>query len=275
MKLALKFGKTDVSAIFSNLGVVTMPLEYSPYINCFGVFTSTPKMELSICSYMDNLVLSFASSFEEQNIERNFFRTLKSFGMEAQMKTDQFPEKQKPKYAGMKFFQWFTFGCVTAAAIAIAVNVIFTPHLYWAAFTTAGALSMWIALAVGFFKRHNLLKNGMWQMILISAGCIIWDVCTGWNAWSVDYVFPGVCLVIELSFCIITWVQKYSVQEYMIYYIMAGVFGLIPALLVAIGLVQVVYLSVVCSCISFLLLIGLFIFKGKDMFAELYKKLHF
>ena len=55
----------DVSAVFSNLGVVSMPKEYVPYISRFGVFTSTPKIELSMCSFEDDLVLSFASGFPE------------------------------------------------------------------------------------------------------------------------------------------------------------------------------------------------------------------
>ena len=40
---------------------------------------------------------------------------------------------------------------------------------------------MWLALAVGFFKRYNLLKNAMWQLIIVTVGCIIWDWLTRWH----------------------------------------------------------------------------------------------
>ena len=29
---------------------------------------------------------------------------------------------------------------------------------------------MWFALAVGYLKRHNLLKNAMWQLLVVTIG---------------------------------------------------------------------------------------------------------
>ena len=49
---------------------------------------------------------------------------------------------------------------------------------------------MWIASSIGFFKRHNLLKNAMWQLIIGTIICFIWDALTGWHSWSVDLVLP-------------------------------------------------------------------------------------
>lgn len=275
MFLGAQLAKNNVTAIFSNLGVVSMPEGLDPYIERFGVFTSTPKIELSMCSFQDKVVLSFASSFQNLNIERNFFRLLKEFGIEVQWMPDEYPVQEKSTYKGVHFFQWFSFLCLAAAVAAVAVNVIFTPHLYWSVFVSGGALSMWVSLAVGFFKRHNLLKNGIWQMLIVSAVSVIWDRSTGWHGWSVDFVLPGICMVIMLSMFIITKVQKLPVQEYMIYYIMVGIYGLVPSILLLAGKVQEVYPSVICSGISFLFLAALLIFKGKDFFTELYKKLHF
>ena len=81
---------------------------------------------------------------------------------------------------------------------------------------------MWLALAIGFVKRYNLMKNATWQLIIVSVGCILWDVFTGWHGWSVDYVLPAVCMVILLSMFIITKVQRNTAREYMIYFVMAA-----------------------------------------------------
>ena len=227
-----------------------------------------------MCSFQDDLVLSFASGFQHQNIERNFFRILKNFGIETQFLTDRFPDK-KPVYEGIRFFQYFSFVCVAAVVICFMVNYIFTPKLIWAFFVAGGAISMWITLAVGFFKRHNLLKNGIWQMLLIPTVCIIWDYYTGWHAWSLDFVMPCVDLAVLISMVIITNIQKLPVESYMIYYIMAGILGLLPAILLAFYTSQFSIFSVLCGGISFLWLIALLIFKRRDFFVELYKKLHF
>lgn len=275
MQLAVQLAKIEVTAVFSNLGVVKLPEEYTAYIQRFGVFTSTPKVELSTCSFQDDLVLSFASGFQNQNIERNFFRFLKKLGIEADMLTEQFPEKKKPVYEGLKFFQWFSFTCIAAACICVMVNIMFTPKSHWSVFVIGGALSMWGTLAVGFFKRHNLLKNALWQMLVLPLVCVIWDIFTGWHVWSVDYVLPGIYLTIQTSVIIITKLQKLPVEEYMIYHIMAGLLGLIPGVLALFHIPRFNLFCILCSGISFLWLTALLIFKRKELFSELYKKLHF
>ncbi|MFR5583389.1 MAG: DUF6320 domain-containing protein [[Clostridium] scindens] len=99
---------------------------------------------------------------------------------------------------------------------------------YWAAFVAAGALSgLWFALAVGYLQRHNLLKNAMWQLLVVTIGCILWDLCTGWHGWSVNYVLPGVCIIIQISMMIISKIQSHSPREYMIYYVMAAGYGIL------------------------------------------------
>lgn len=275
MQLAVQLAKSEVTAVFSNLGAVRLPPEYTPYLQRFGVFTSTPKVELSTCSFEDDFVLSIASGYQNQNIERNFFRLLKKLGITSTLLSEQFPEKKKPVYEGLVFFKCFSFACIAAACACVMINIMFTPQSHWSIFVLGGAISMWVALAVGFFKRHNLLKNGIWQMLLIPTVCIIWDWCTGWHVWSVDYVLPCILMIVQASIIIITKLQKLPVEEYMIYYILAGLLGLLPGLFVILHVSQFYLLCVLCSGISFLWLIALLIFKRKELFAELYKKLHF
>ena len=61
--------------------------------------------------------------------------------------------------------------------------------------------------------------------------------------------------------------------EHMIYLLEAGAFGVvIPLILLAIGVVNVLYPSLICICVSFLMLVWLFLFKRKDMVREMQKK---
>lgn len=275
MQLAVHLAKNEVTAIYSNLGPIKLPEEYSCYIKRFGAFTSTPKVELCTCSFQDDCVISFASGFQNQNIERNFFRLLKELGIEYNLLTEQFPEKKTPGYKGTKFFQWSSFACIAAACACIMINIMFTPKMYWSVFVAGASLSIWITLAVGFFKRHNLLKNGIWQMLLLPLVCVVWDIFTGWHSWSVDYVMPCIYLALGAFIVIITKLQKLPVEEYMIYHIMAGLLGLVPGLLVMLHVPHFNLFCVLCSGISFLWLMALLMFRKKDMFSELHKKLHF
>lgn len=275
IRAGARYAEKDVTAIFSNMSAVTMPEEYIPYIERFGVFTSTPKMELCMCSFQDTLSLGFTSRFDTDNIQRNFFKILKEQGISSEEAGTQYPEPNVPGEMEMRVFKIFTFLCLAAAVACAAADFSFHPSVRWTLFTAAGIGSMWLASAIGFVKRYNLLKNAMWQLIIVTICCILWDVFTGWHGWSVDFVLPSVGITIPISMLIIAKVQKYTAREYMIYLVMAGGYGiLMPLALLLAGVVKFQKLSILCILICFLLLAALVMFRGKEFREEMHKKFH-
>ncbi|GHV02758.1 hypothetical protein FACS189485_04180 [Spirochaetia bacterium] len=73
------------SAAFSNLGKITMPLALVPYIRLFDVFTSTTRPQICICSFEDTMVISFTSPFISSDVERSFFHSLGSLGLDIEI----------------------------------------------------------------------------------------------------------------------------------------------------------------------------------------------
>lgn len=265
----------NVTAIYSNMGIVKMPAEYEPYIKCFGVYTSTPKMELCSCTFGDVLSLGFTSRFDTTNIQRNFYQILDEMGVHSEQKEPEFPENDTPKLTGVKIFKIFTFLCIVAAVCSVAINTIFTPGSFWSLIAVGGIASLWVALSVGYYKRHNLLKDAMWMLILITCGSMIWDLFTGWRGWSVDYVFPAISIAVLFSMMVITKIQSHTAREYMIYLLMAAAYScIIPFILLMVGAVHIIYLSVISAAIGFLMVIGLMLFRWGDFKEELEKKFH-
>lgn len=78
------------TTVLSNVGKVTMPQELCPYIHSFGVYTSTLKMQLCACSFQDNLQLGFTCAFLGTDIQKNFFRTLTSYGIDVELRCNDF-----------------------------------------------------------------------------------------------------------------------------------------------------------------------------------------
>lgn len=275
MNTGARLEAREVTAIYSNMSVVSMPEEYLPYIERFGVFTSTPKVELCMCSFQDTVSLGFTSRYDSMNIQRNFFQILSEIGIGYQIKEPDYPEEKKESYAGLKFFKIFSFCCIAAAVVTTAVNATATPGQYWGLFVGGGILSMWLALAVGYFKRYNLLKNAMWQLLIVTLGCIVWDLFTGWHRWSVNYVLPAVSVVIVISMLIISKIQSLEPREYMIYEVMAAGYGFILSMIFLLGhIVKVAYPSVICAGFSFLFLIALALFRHREFKEEMHKKFH-
>ena len=266
-------GGRSVTAVYSNIGRIQMPLEYGKYIKRFGFFASTDKLQLCSCSYGDDLVLGFTSKILNSNICRNFVSILKKEGIASHIEESDFPgDNEKPSRTALTGLRIFSFTCTAAVVICWMLNYLLSPGEWWAGYVTAGVFCTWLLIMVGFRKRKNPLKNGMWQLVIVTAGSVLWDVFTGWHGWSADFVIPLASLVTLLSMVILSAACRMEASEYLFYLVQAGAFGLIPFILLLAGVVTVPYPSVICAGISLLFLIGLVIFKGKEFAREVQKK---
>ncbi len=275
LRAGSKMAEREVTAVFSNMGVIKLPKEYEELIERFGVYTSTPRTELCVCSFKDILYFGFTSRYDSTNIQKNFYQILKSLGCETTILEQDFPENAKPNYEGKKFLKSVSFVCLAIVILTGTANALFLPDMHWTILIAAGVFSMWFALMIGYLKRHNLMKNVMWQLVVITIGAIIWDLSIGWFAWSVNYVLPVVAILAQISMLIISKIQSHSPREYMIYYIMATLYGsVLPIILIALNVITYRKVGILSIGLSVLFLTGLIIFKGKEFKEELYKKLH-
>lgn len=275
IRAGAKMAEQEVTAVLSNMSVVKMPEDYAQYIEKFGVYTSTNWTELCICSFQDTLSLGFTSRYDSTNIQRNFYRILKELGASVKAAEPDFPEDARPNYEGKKVLQIFTFCCIAAIVISMMTDIIISPGVHWSVFVAAGCATMWLTMAVGYVKRFNLLKNAAWQLLIMSGICVLWDLGTGWRGWSVNIGIPDICLLIQVVMLIISRIRSLSPREYMIYYVMAAVYSMIlPLILLVTGVIHYRTPSVICIGCSFLLLIGLILFKRKEFKEEMHKKFH-
>lgn len=266
-------GGRSVTAVYSNMGRIQMADEYEDYIERFGFFASTDKMQMCSCSYGDTMVLGITSKIIDPNICRNFIGILKQDGIECHMEENDFPGyHEKPSRRALMGLKIFSFTCTAAVVICWMLNYLLTFGIWWAGYVTAGVFCTWLLIMVGYRKRKNPLKNGMWQLVIVTAGSLLWDLFTGWQGWSVDFVIPLAILVNMLSMVIISAAGKMEVSEYLFYLVQAGACGLLPFILLVAGAVSVPYPSVICSGVSLLFLTGLVIFKWKDFVREVQKK---
>lgn len=266
-------GGRSITAIYSNIGRVEMAPEYDRYIKRFGFFTSTDKLQLCSCSYGDEMSLAFTSKLLSESIQRNFARILREEGIKVREEKNEFPghaedAAQKEKL-GIKIF---TFVCGAAIILFWMLNFLLPPDFLGAGYSTAGIFCVWMFVMVGYKKRRNILKNGMWQLLIVSIAAVLWDIFTGWYGWSVDFVIPLASLVTLISLFVVSRVCRLESDEYLFYLVQASAFGCLPAILFLAGVVGNHYPSVICSGISILFLLGLGIFKGKELMQEVRKK---
>lgn len=171
-------------------------------------------------------------------------------------------------------FRVFTFICIALVLISLAVNFVFPTEIFWAGFVTAAIACMWVLSAVALQKRRNLLKNTLYQMILLCGVFVLWDFLTGYKGWSLDYAVPIVILAAFPILTVMVRLLKSPVSYYMIYYILACGIGILPMIFLAAGLVKMRIPSVLCGTVSVLILAGFIIFQSRNFWEEIRKKMH-
>ena len=275
LMIGANLGSRSITAVYSNIGIIRFPEEYKEYIQHFGIFASTNSLQMCSCSYGDEMVLGFTSKIPDDSIQRNFQRMLSEEKVTHRELKNEFPgygEKLEKK-ENQKVVQTFSFLCLAIAVICGMINFMTAGSLDWFWFAGAGCVCAWLVVMVAYFKRRNILKNEMWQLLILSVIAILWDRFTGWRGWSVEFVLPFGALAVQFSIPVIAKVNRLEREEYLFYLVQACVAGLIPIILVWTRIVKFVYPSVICAGISFLTLAALFIFCQRDTLREFHKKL--
>lgn len=274
MRLAASMSTGEITAVYSNIGALKLPDEIGDYVERFGFFVSTPKVQMCSCSYGDEFTVSITSAFESENVQRNFIRVLKYIGIEVKDKETEYPEDVVKPYKGLMFVKIFTFAMIALAVITLGINYMVKPETNWALYTMFGAMCMWFVSILGYFKRKNLYKNAIWQQVIVTVICVIWDVLTGWKGWSLQFVFPAVNLVILISLFVISLVQREHIRKNMIYFLMSAAIGLIPFIFIVTNSLVYPQIALVGSIISFLTITAVVIFMWSDVKHEVMKKFH-
>ena len=152
----------------------------------FGVYTSTNRTELCICSFKDTLSLSFYYQDMTVRISSGIFTgILTELGVQVTVTEADFPEDAKA-ITKEEVLQIFTFCCIAAIVLSMMTDIIISPGVHWSVYVASGCATMWFTMAVGYVKRFNLLKNAAWQLLIMSGICVLWDLGTGWRGWSVN-----------------------------------------------------------------------------------------
>lgn len=163
---------------------------------------------------------------------------------------------------------------VVAIVASYVVYKIFPTSVNWPGFVLLGLISAWLSLVYVLRKRHNITKTITWQVIIVSGLVIFWDLKIGWKGWSLDYVVPFLCIAAMIVMYITAKVLRLSARDYISYFLLGGLFGIVPILFILLDLVKVTYPSMISVGGSIVFLSAIIIFQGNNIKEELRKRMH-
>ena len=179
-----------------------------------------------------------------------------------------------PAYERHMAIRILVFISIVATVISYIVYKLFPTSVNWPMMVVFGIVSMWLSITDALRKRYNITKSIMWQVIIMSLLSIFWDWKTGWRAWSLDYAIPILCIAAIIVMYVTAKVMKLGIGYYIAYFLLGGLFGIIPGLFILLNLVTVDYPSIISVAISIIFLSAILIFQGEKILSELQKRMH-
>lgn len=190
-----------------------------------------------------------------------------------QEEEEVFPEIP-PLYQGHLALKIMIFISIVGLVVSFGLSLIFSSDIKWSILFMFAVLSIWIGVINIIQKRVHIAKKILRQVIILSGLSVFWDYQTGWEGWSLDYVFPLVCISAIVIMHITARVLNLSISDYITYALLDGIFGILPVLLIIFDLVNVLYPSIISVASSIISLSALFIFRGKEITLEIKKRMH-
>ncbi|MGN1102989.1 MAG: DUF6320 domain-containing protein [Huintestinicola sp.] len=187
---------------------------------------------------------------------------------------EMYPKITESRFGSDFLIKLISFIAISAAAICIGTDYIISGQITWSLICIGGIICAWLTTSVGITYRRRILKNITWELILITSLSIIWDRFTGWRGWSVDFVLPCASICAVISIFIISKVLKMKSGEYMLYLIIGGFYGFLPLICLIAGLTNITYPTVICTCLSVIMMAALFLFRGRTTKDEFERRFH-
>lgn len=172
------------------------------------------------------------------------------------------------------FFKIMMLISIIVGTLSLGLNILLPFGGAWSLFVLGGLGSVWASLITAINQRKNIPKNIVYQVMTISVIGLLWDLLTGWRGWSINYVIPLVCIFAMISMAIISKIRKLHIEDYILYLIIDGLFGIVPIIFIILGFLDVLYPSVICIATSIISLSTIMIFEDKKLIAEIKRRLH-
>lgn len=187
---------------------------------------------------------------------------------------DVFPKIAASYKERSVLFKILIFISVVVVTVSIAMNILLPQNGAWSLFIIGAMASIWTTTITALNKRHNLNKNIVYQVFVISVILIIWDYMTHWKGWSINYAIPFMCVAAMIFMFVVSKIRKMHINDYVLYIILNGILGIIPVIFILTGLTKVLYPSLICIVTSIISFSALLIFEWETMISEIKKRLH-
>lgn len=163
---------------------------------------------------------------------------------------------------------------VSTSIIVLLLNYTLTPNIRWAPFVVAGILSMCLVFLRIIRGRKRVLGLMFSLCFLIITLTIFWDYFVGYRGWSVNYVFPSICICYGIFLIILRIVSYFAFRANSTYIYLNILLEFVPLILFYKELVTFKPLAIISAVLGIVNLLILLVFDTSRLKEDLAKNLH-
>jgi len=171
-------------------------------------------------------------------------------------------------------FRLMLFIAIVAILLCVGINITTGMSVKWS--LTVAFSFLYILIVLYMFKKEDsgyrartffICAFGIMLVMLI-------DYLFGAKRWSVNYVFPGVIIGLDLSIIVLMIVNKRNWQSYILILFALVLISIIPVIMYWLDIVTSPYVSQIAFLVSLITTIGVLILGGPRVENELYRRFH-
>ena len=271
----------------SNIGPVNFDEEYRDEVEACHLIIGVSERQnakCGVCSYGDQVMITFATVFEDTRLQDRFFGKLRDDGIGVELESNGIAKKEwdKGMYPKIEYdpdkwkrlIHMFYLILFAAAVIVGVVNLATYSGLWWSGIAIPGILYAALTFRYSILKHANLGKTVMIQTVGLQALLVMIDLVLGYQGWSVNYAIPSTILFADIAIVFLILVNRLNWQSYFMYQLAITIFSFIPMILWAAGLITNPVMAIITVILSVLILTLTILLGDRRVKNELIRRFH-
>lgn len=166
------------------------------------------------------------------------------------------------------------FGVIVACAVTGYINYCTYNGVWWSVIVGAGLFYLFLIIRMDILGSQGYIFKTVLTMLTGICYIILIDFVAGYRGWSVNFVVPGVIMLMDVGVIVLMIVNMRNWQSYLLFQIFLILCSLIPLILIAVHVVTAPGLSEVAFGCTVLLFIGTLIIGDRRARVELKRRFH-
>lgn len=173
-----------------------------------------------------------------------------------------------------RLIRWFAFVSICVVLICLSLNIFLLNNSFWSFFIIAGIGSFWLDFIMLTKKYKHSVKNILWQTATLSIIALLWDIVTGFRGWSVDFVFPILCICSMSAIFLYSNIRKLHIQDYIFYILINCVLSIVSLVVSIVMTREMIIPSVISFIASIIYIMVLLFFHRRSLSDEIRRRTH-